>query len=158
VSAPNPYAPPQAALKDAPPKAGSAIKAVTLGLLADIGGTAAVTIVFMMAYGIVLGASGAGVEEITAATDLTSTESWLFYATALLGLACSVLGGYVCARTARRNEMRLGAVLAILSAILGALLGGDQYQLGTLLSMTLASIGAVMVGARLGHAKNRGTK
>jgi hypothetical protein len=158
VSGPNPYAPPQAALKDAPPAAGSPVKAVTLGLVADIGGTLAGAVVFMVIYGIVLGVSGASAEEITAATDFTSTDSWQFYVTTLIGLGFSVLGGYVCARIARRNEMQLGAVLAVLSAAIGVLLGGDQYQLGTLLSVTLASIGAVMVGARLGYAKNRGTK
>jgi hypothetical protein len=157
VSAPNPYAPPQASLKDAPPAAGSAVKAVTLGLLADIGGTVAASIVLMVIYGIVLGASGASVEEISAA-DLTSTDSWLFYVGGAIGLAFSVLGGYVCARIAKRNEMRLGAVTAIISAVIGLFLAADQYQLGTNLSMTLAAIVAVMTGARLGYAQNRGTK
>jgi hypothetical protein len=69
-----------------------------------------------------------------------------------------VLGGYVCARIAKRAEMKLGAVLALLSAGLGFFLAGDEYQLGTLLSVTLAGIGAVLFGARLAYAKNRGTK
>jgi hypothetical protein len=158
MSAPNPYAPPQAALKDAQPAAGSAVKAITLGLVADIGGTFAATIVFVVVYGIVLGASGASPEEIAAAAEISSTDSWLFYVTALLGLGFSVLGGFVCARVARRDEMKLGAVLAAISAVLGFALAGDTYQLGTLLSLSLASIGAVMAGARLGYAKNRGTK
>jgi hypothetical protein len=157
MSSPNPYAPPQAAVRDAPPGAGSAIKAVALGLLADIGGTFAASIMLMVGYGIVLGASGASVEEISAA-DLTSTDSWLFYVGGAVGLAFSVLGGYVCARVAKRNEMQLGAVTAIISAVIGLLLAADQYQLGTNLSMTLAAIIAVMVGARLGYRKNRGTK
>jgi hypothetical protein len=158
MSGPNPYAPPQAAVKDLPAGAGSAIKAVTLGLVADIGGTLAGTVVFMLIYGIVLGVSGASAEELAAASDFTATDSWQFYAGTLLGLGFSVLGGYVCARIARRSEMKLGAVLALLSAAIGVLLAADQYQLGTLLSVTLASIGAVMVGARLGQAKNRGNK
>jgi hypothetical protein len=45
-----------------------------------------------------------------------------------------------------------------LSALVGVLFSGEAYQLGTLLSLTLAGIGAVMIGARLGYAKNRGTK
>lgn len=158
MSTPNPYAPPQAALKDLPAGAGSAIKAVTLGLLADIGGTFAALMVFMVGYGIVLGISGASAEEIAAAADFSATDSWQFYAATLIGLAFSVLGGYVCARIAKRAEMKLGAVLALLSAGLGFVLAGDEYQLGTLLSVTLAGIGAVLFGARLGTAKNRGTK
>ena len=154
----NPYAPPEAAVRDLPAQAGSAFKAVAFGLAADIGGTFLAGIVLALVYGVVLGASGASTEEIVASTRAIGTDSWLFYAGTLVGLACSVLGGYVCARIARRSEMKLGAVLAAVSAVLGWLLAGDYYQLGTLLSLTLASIGAVMVGAKLGYTRNRGTK
>ena len=54
--------------------------------------------------------------------------------------------------------MKLGAVLAAISAVSGFVLAGDTYQFGTLLSLTLAGIIAVMIGARLGYRKNRGTK
>lgn len=158
MSQPNPYAPPHAAVKDLPPGAGSAFKAVGLGLVADIGGTFAVTVVFLLVYGVVLGVSGGNVEEVLAAVDFTSTDSWQFYASTVLGLGCSVLGGYVCARVARRDEMKLGAITALLSAALGMFLGAGTHELGTFLSMTLAGIGAVLVGARLGYWKNRGTK
>jgi hypothetical protein len=154
----NPYAPPEAALKDLPAKAGSAFKAVALGFAADIGGTFLAGMVLALVYGAVLGASGASMEEILASSKDIGTDSWLFYAGTLVGLAFSVLGGYVCARIARRNEMKLGAILAGLSALVGVLFSGEAYQLGTLLSLTLAGIGAVMIGARLGYAKNRGTK
>lgn len=155
MSTPNPYAPPQAALQDVPAGAGSPVKAVTLGLAADIGGTVAATLIFFVLYGIWLGATGADPEEINGMLD---TDSWLFWAATAVGLAFSVLGGYVCARIAKRAEMKLGAIVAVLSAAIGVLLSADQYQLGTQISMTLAAIGAVMAGARLGQAKNRGTK
>jgi hypothetical protein len=88
----------------------------------------------------------------------TPTDSWLFYAATLVGLGFSVLGGYVCARVARRSELKLGGMLAAVSAVLGILLSAEHYELGTLLSLTLAGIGAVLVGARLGYAKNRRSK
>ena len=155
----NPYAPPGAAVEDLPAKPGSALKAVSLGLVADIGGTLAGGIVLMVIYGIVLGATGASAEAIMAsAADFNATDSWLFYLGTVVGLGFSVLGGYVCARIARRAEMKLGAVLAVLSAVIGLLLSANEYQLGALLSITLASIGAVMIGARLGYAKNRSNK
>jgi hypothetical protein len=160
VSTPNPYAPPQAALKDAPPAAGSAVKAVVLGLLTDVGGTLAAVVLIMFVYGIVLGASGVRQEEIAAAVnvDFASTDSGWFYVGAAIGLGFSVLGGYVCARIARRSEMKLGAIMALLSAGLGLAMGSDQMQLGTNLSMTLATLIAVMAGARFGQKKNQGTK
>lgn len=158
MSAANPYAPPDAKLADPPPRPGSPVKAVTLGLLVDIGGTTLATLLLAFVYGVVLAASGAGSEEIAAAVDGGLADSWLFYATSGVGLAFSVLGGYVCARIARRAELKLGAVMAGLSAVIGVALGGDHYQLGTLASLTIASIGAVLIGARWGAARNRGTK
>ncbi len=158
MSQPNPYAPPAAALQELPAKAGSPLKAVTLGLLVDIGGTTAGSLLLGILYGIWLAASGVSVEEIAAASEGAIKESWLFWISTAMGLGFSLLGGYVCARIARRNELRLGGILAVLSALLGYLLASGYYELGTFLSLTLASIGAVMFGAHLGYRKNRGTK
>ena len=154
----NPYAPPEAPVRDASAKAGSALKAVGFGLGVDIGGTVLSGLMFGVVYAMVLGASGSSAEEIAATVNNVDTDSWLFYAGTALGLGFSVLGGYVCARVARRSEYRLGAILAVLSALFGGLIAGDQYQLGTLVSVTLASIGGTFFGARLGYLKNRGTR
>jgi hypothetical protein len=151
----NPYAPPEATLQDPPPQAGSAFKAIALGLAVDIGGTLVAGAILAFVYGMVLAASGTGAEEIAASMSTIPTDSWLFYAATVVGLGFSVLGGYVCARVARRSELKLGAILAAVSAVLGIVLSADHYQLGTLLSLTLAGIGAVLLGARLGYAKNR---
>ena len=151
----NPYAPPEATVHDLPRKPGSAFKAVALGLATDIGGTLAATVILALIYGAALGAAGVRGEEIASTMRASATDSWFFYVTTLVGLGFSVLGGYVCARIARRSELTLGAVLAALSAILGLALAGDEPQLGTLLSLTLVGIGAVLAGAQLGLARNR---
>jgi hypothetical protein len=158
MSQPNPYAPPGAALQDLPAKAGSALKAVTLGLLVDVGGTTAGGLLLGILYGIWLAASGMSVEDVAAASEGAMQQSWMFWISTAMGLGFSVLGGFVCARIARRNEIKLGAILALLSALLGYLLAAGYYELGTFLSLTLASIGAVIFGAHLGYRKNRGTK
>ena len=154
----NPYAPPEAKLADMPAEAGSPIKAVTFGLLVDLGGTVLATLVLAFVYGIALAVSGASAEEIAAAADPAATDTAFFYGSILIGLGFSALGGFVCARIARRDETMLGGILAALSAFIGWVLAGDQYELGTVLSLTLASIGAVLIGARLGGAKNRGIR
>lgn len=152
----NPYAPPEATVHDLPARPGSAFKAIALGLATDIGGTLLATIVLAVIYGVALGAAGIKGDEIAATIRASATDSWFFYATTLVGLGFSVLGGFVCARIARRSELKLGAILATLSAVSGLALAGDeQQQLGTLLSLTLLGIGAVLVGARLGLARNR---
>jgi hypothetical protein len=151
----NPYAAPDAKLADPAAAPGSPIKAVLIGLGVDIGGSEVATLILALAYGMFLAASGASQEEIAAASQGTHTDSWFFYASSLVGCAFSVLGGYVCARIARRSEYTLGAILAAISAAFGLWASMDQYQVGILASLTLASIGAVMWGARLGYAANR---
>jgi hypothetical protein len=152
----NPYAPPEAKLADPAAAPGSPIKAVLLGLGVDIGGSVIATLILAIAYGMYLGTTGASPEEIAAASARIPPDSWLFYASAAAGCAFSVLGGYVCARTAKRSEYTLGAILAVVSSAFGLWAALDEYSLGTILSLTLAGIGAVLFGARLGYLKNRG--
>lgn len=158
---PNPYSPPQAVVRDAPGKPGSAVKAVALGLVVDFGGTFAGVALFGMVYVAAMAASGvasgADVEQVLeqASAEFASTASWTFYVNVLIGLSCSVLGGYVCARIARGRELQLGAVLAAIIAGSGALSGSGSYSFGLFLILSLAGIGAVMAGAWLGLGRNR---
>jgi hypothetical protein len=150
----NPYAPPEASVHDQPLRPGSAFKAIAVGLAVDIGGSLIGTVLLALVYGAALGAAGVKAEDIAATLKASNGDSWFFYAGILVGLGFSVLGGYVCARIARRSEFKLGAILAALSAFSGLAIAGDEQQLGTLLSLTLLGFGAVLVGARLGLAKN----
>jgi hypothetical protein len=131
------------------------IKAVAVGLAVDLGGSIAVTILLVIAYRIVLGAMGVSAEEIESVTANMPTDSALFYLATLAGLAFSGLGGYVCARIAKGAELKLGAILAAISAGIGLAIGGDPGRLGVLISLTLASVAAVFAGANIGRAKNR---
>src|ERR1051325_9910576 len=142
----NPYAPPEATVHDLPPKPGSWFKAIALGLATDIGGTLVATAILALIYGIALAASGVKREDIAATMQASATDSWLFYVSSLVGLGFSALGGYVCARIVRRSELTFRGILFA---------GENTQQLGTFLSLTLLDIGAVVVGARLGQAKNR---
>src|SRR5258705_175319 len=151
----NPYAPPEATVHDQPAKPGSAFKAIALGLAVDIGGSFIGTVLLPLGFCAAPRAAGVKGEDIGATMQASATDSWFFYVGTLVGLGFSVLGGFVCARIARRSELKLGAILAALSAISGLALAGDEQQLGTLLSLTLLGFGAVIVGARLGLAKNR---
>jgi hypothetical protein len=151
----NPYAPPDAKLADPAAAPGSPLKALAAGLAVDLGGSIVSTILLAIGYGIVLGALGASVEEIESVTSNLPTDSPLFYLATLAGLAFSWLGGYVCARIAKRAELKLGALLAALSAGVGLAIGGDPGRLGMLISLTLVGIAAVIAGAQMGRAKNR---
>jgi hypothetical protein len=149
----NPYAAPDAKLADPAATPGSPLKAVTIGLLVDIGGSIVATLLLAVVYGIILGASGATQEEIEAATSV-STDSWFFYIGTLIGCAFSALGGYVCARIARQSEHRLGAILAGLSVLIGLLFTFDQYSLLMNAGLAIAGAAAVMLGIRWGYTRN----
>ena len=149
----NPYAAPDAKLADPAAGPGSAFKAVSLGLVADLGGSVGAALALALAYGVVLGISGASQEEIEAAT--VSTDSWFFYLTTLVGFGFSVLGGYVCARIAKRSEYKLAAVLAGISVLLGLVFTFAQYSVLMNVVLAVAGAAAVMLGARLGCARNR---
>ncbi len=151
----NPYAPPDAKLADPAAAPGSPIKAVAAGLAVDLGGSIVSTILLAIAYGIVLGTLGVSAEEIESVTTNLPTDSPLFYLATLAGLAFSLLGGYVCARIAKRAEFKLGALLAAISAGVGLAIGGDPGRFGMLISLTLLGIAAVIAGAQMGRAKNR---
>jgi tellurite methyltransferase len=131
------------------------IKAVAIGLAVDVGGSIAATILLVIAYRIVLRALGVSAEEIESVTADMPTDSALFYLAMLAGLAFSGLGGYVCARIAKGAELKVGAILAAISAGIGLAIGGDPGRLGLLIGLTLASVAAVFAGANLGRAKNR---
>jgi hypothetical protein len=145
----NRYQPPTAEVHDQPATQGSAVKAVSLGLLVDIGGTLLLSVVVFSAYAVVQAGNGMSVEQIEAELGNLPPTSLLFIVMTLLGCGLSVLGGYVCARIARRRDYRLGVVLGALSTTLGLLLGSDESA-GMLAATALLSFAAIMLGTRLG--------
>src|SRR3954453_17348364 len=151
----NPYAPPEASVHDEPLRPGSAFKAIAVGLVVDIGGSLIGTVLLALVYAAALGAAGVKHEDIAATLQASNGDSLFFYAGILVGLGFSVLGGYVCARIARRAELKLGAILAALSAISGLGSAGDEPQLGLVLRLSLLGVGGLLVRRRPGLAKNR---
>jgi len=63
----NPYRPPEAVVKDQDRPRGAPLKAVSFGVLTDILGTTAASVLLSFIYGIVLAAGGASAEEIAQA-------------------------------------------------------------------------------------------
>lgn len=150
----NPFRPPSSRVADGVARPGSALRALALGLAADIGGSLLAGLLLSLVYGAVLGGQGASAKEIETAMQNLPVDSWVSLLGMALGTACSAWGGYVCARVARRREFALGAVLALLSILSGLLLGGGQYSLGLNLMLAAAGFLAIMFGVRLGAARN----
>lgn len=151
----NPYRAPEAVVKDQDRPRGSPLKAVTLGVLADIVGTTAASVLLSFVYGIVLAAGGASVEEITEAAahvDPASPVSIIGFA---IGTGFSFLGGYVCARVAGRDELKWASVVAVISIGLGFLIGAQVYAAELNVLLAIFGIAAVMAGGYVGARQNQ---
>lgn len=150
----DPYRPPRSDVAPQAEPRGSAVKAVLLGALADIGGSIAAGIVLTFAYGLMLGLSGADPEQIGSALAQVPVGSWFSILGMVVGSGFSVLGGYLCARIARRSEYKLGAIVAAISGVSGLFLGG-RAPAGIDFALLLATVASVMLGAWIGLMRNR---
>jgi hypothetical protein len=154
----NPYTPPQAELADAEPPPGSPVKAVVLGLVVDIGGTLGASVVLGIVYGFHLAASGASGEELAELSANIPLDSWVGIASTVLGCAFSALGGYVCARIAGRSEYKLGAILGVISTLVGLSMAIGYYPQRINVTLAVVTFLAVMLGARIGYIRNRSAR
>jgi hypothetical protein len=156
MNAPNPFTPPEAELADPPDHTpGSPVKAVLLGFLADFGGTMLASIPLGFLYGVFLAMSGVGADEIANAMTDVPVDSGYSLLSFAVGLGFSALGGYVCARIAKRSEHVLAAVMATLSALCGLFIIPDNYSNELIALLTIASYAAAIGGGELGRRRNQ---
>jgi hypothetical protein len=146
VLAQNPYKPPTAPVRDTGPPAPRPLTlALFAGLGVGIGGMLLSRAIQALVYITLIEPDGAPRQAVE------SMSAWLF---TLVGSSCifSVLGGYVCARLARRHERRLTLVLAVLStAIAYSTFGANGPLVALVLTLTCAS---VMTGGLFGRYRN----
>lgn len=150
----NPYRPPASDPAPRTEPRGSAVKAVLLGALADVGGSVAAGIVLTFTYAFLLGLAGADPEQIAFALANVPVDSWFSILGMVVGSGFSVLGGYLCARIARHSEYQLGAIVAAISALSGLVLGG-RVPAGIDLAFSLVTVASVMLGSWIGLIRNR---
>jgi hypothetical protein len=151
----NPYTPPEARVADPENEPGSPLKAVAVGLAVDIGGSLMTSLVVGMVYGAMLAASGAGTAEVTSALSNVSPYSWVSIAGFAAGVGFSILGGYLCARIAKRSEYKLGGIMAAISTVIGMLVSMNSYSPFAIFMLAVAEFATVMIGVRIGYSKNR---
>lgn len=89
-------------------------KAVALGFLTDTTASIALSVLLVSAM------SGAGIRQADILARMQSASGLLL--NTIMGLGCTVLGGYVAGRVAKRKEIGHGAVVAVLSLLLGLIL------------------------------------
>jgi hypothetical protein len=147
------FEPPRAPLKDLrePPKTRSNLLAIIIGALVDFVTTQIASVLLLLVFAVVAGASGASLPDLQAQIS----DSTLFFALgSAVGLSCSVLGGYVCARFANQNEYANGLACGFVGVISGELMySADTSMLMHLFG--LLTIPACVLGA---HIKMRRQK
>ena len=152
----NPYQVPQGEISVSPElRPGSPLKAVFLGLLADIGGTTIASFIIGIAYAILLAKAGVPSEEISKRAASIDSFSTLGLLAIAAGLLCSVWGGYVCARISKIRECRNAAIMALLSCSFGYLLKGPAMSWLELLVLSLLGVVAIFLGTWLGIRLNK---
>ena len=144
----NRYQPPKSGFERPPldREPGSLVKAVLLGAATDIGGTILLGIVLGIVYGIVLASQGQTTEQIQHTMENIDPLSTLGLVSAVLGLSMSVLGGFVCARTANVNSYTAVGILSAVSVAFGALMGAGEYEWQVLLLLNLLGLAAIFFG------------
>jgi hypothetical protein len=149
------YKPPATPVEDAPRPPGSPFVAVLVGLVVDIGGTLLAGILFTLIFTILRASKGGSAADVETALAALASDTGFRVVSSIVGLSFSVLGGYVCARIARRNEYRLAGVQALVTTFVGYALGGaGTLELGYEVALTILSAVAVFAGAARGQRYN----
>ena len=154
----NPFKPPETDSSRNPQPAGpgTPVKAVLFGLAVDIGGSMLVGFVTAVLYAVQLKAQGVADSDIREAMAHMPHDSALYMASMLFGIALSVLGGFVCARIAHRDEYRPGLILAVISLVFSLLVGSTDDESSRMAFLMLASSFACnLLGVKFGVDVNR---
>jgi hypothetical protein len=148
----SPYEPPRAPLKDQPNKKRPNLLAIIIGALVDLGSTLVTGVLLQVAFSAIIGSPGMSVTEMI---QMLRDSTAFTVASSVLGLACSVLGGYVCARFANQNEYANGLAVGVLGVLSSFLLTGVDDVDAVALLLALATVPAALLGA---HLKMRSDK
>lgn len=150
----NPYRAPAAPVADLERPRGSPLKGVIYGVLVDIVGTTAATMVIMFVWGVLLAMNGVAAEEIQAMAEKIDPTSPVGLLASAAGGAFSFLGGYVCARVAGQAALKWATVLAVISTLFGLLMTMQVPRDAYNTVMLLANFVIVVLGGYAGARRN----
>lgn len=125
-------------------------KAVTIGALTDTAGTMVVMTVLLLA----LAASGLSDSEVM---ERMKSPSGLLLSL-IIGLSCTVLGGYVAGRIGTGSEVSLGAAVAVVGMVLGVFIRESGLPLWYEILGFAAMIPCGIVGGYFAAEHNRDKK
>jgi len=133
---------------------GSALRAVLTGVSVDFCSTQLLAIGVFAIRAAQVATPGMTPDQVTDALNAAPPSLWLMLLGSGLGALASVAGGYVCARVARRNEYRVGAVMAVVALFISLVVdNGAGTDLGLL--YLLCDTACRFLGVKYGAEHNR---
>lgn len=154
----NPFASPRSSRRPAPvsgtARPSNAVKAIVAGLAVDLGGSFLTGSVLSVVHLVLLVRAG---HSASTAGQILSNAPWhspFRLLGTVLGCGLSVLGGFVCARLARRLEFRLVGIQCGIGMGLGFAMAPNQHCAVYWIGMIALNIACSMLGAWLGRRRN----
>lgn len=147
------YEPPRAPLKDSkePERRRSNLLAIILGAMVDFVSTQITGVLLVVLLAVAVGGEGVRPQDLQ--EQFANSAFYNIIAT-VLGLSCSVLGGYVTARFANQNEYANGLACGIVGVVTSELM----YSADTSVLMHLVgllTIPACVLGAHVKMRRSR---
>lgn len=133
---------------------GTPLRAVLTGTAIDICGSRVVQIVVFTCYVMQVVPSGASDVQAAELLQKQPPSFGLLFVLIALGSLMSVAGGYACARIALRDELRVGAILAVVAVLFGLLIDDAGVSDLTLLYV-LCDVAGLLLGVKYGAERNR---
>ena len=156
---PNPPSLPPDHRSDKPDPAAAArlaLRAVLTGVSIAICASSLLGAGIRMLYAMQVGMPHMTPEQLNAALQNTPPQFALLLLDGVLDALISVAAGYACARIARRDEYRVGGVMAMASVLVSLVIGGGGAASPDLaLLYMLCDIACVMLGVKYGAEYNR---
>lgn len=113
------------------------VKAVGLGLLADVGGTFLFSLIFGIIGVLLLVSTGRDIKELE---EFAKTRDF-FYLMTVAGLIFTGVGGYVAGRVAKKAEILNALTMGVISVLLGGITGffskGTSFLIFDIIAMIL---------------------
>ena len=131
------------------------IKAIGIGVLVDIAGSLITALIFAIVYSIILSQQGHSTTEIE---SMMTGSSFVYLVSLILGLGCTVLGGFVCARIAKREEVKHSAIMGVGGLVLSLLSTGDPEPVWYLIIGVILTVPMAVVGGYIAYTKNKAIK
>ena len=133
-----------------------ALRAVLTGVSIDVCVSSLLGIGIRVLYAMQVGTPDMTPEQLDDALQNTPPQFALVLLGGVLGALVSVAAGYVCARIARRDEYRVGGMMAMASVLVNLVVdGGGAGSLDLALLYVLCDIACAMLGVKYGAEYNR---